>query len=377
MNATPTFNADAVVIGAGVVGLATARALAMRGRDVIVLERGSAIGTETSSRHSGVIHAGIYYPPGSLKARLCLEGRALLYAYAEDHGVPYARCGKLVVGSHAERETLDGIRVRAARCGVTDLEMLDASAIRVLEPSIEADTGFLSPSTGIVDSHALMRALHADLASAGGIVVLRSPVEGGAFGRGDDPHMVRTGGDDPAELRCRILVNAAGLGAQTVWCAIAGPARAGLAPSQFLAKGHYYAYAGESPFTRLVYPVPEPGGLGIHATVDLGGQLRFGPDVRWTDHVDYAFDDGERARFLRAVRRYFPGVEAARLQPDYTGIRPKISGPGETAADFFILDGARHGLRGVCSLHGIESPGLTASLAIAEHVAGTVLDSPR
>jgi len=370
-----TLSTDAVVIGAGVVGLATARALAMRGREVIVLERGSAIGTETSSRNSGVIHAGIYYPPGSLKARLCTEGRARLYAYAQDRGVPYARCGKLVVGSHAERATLEAIRSRAERCGVTDLEPLDPAAIRALEPDVQADSGFFSPSTGIVDSQALMLALKADLESAGGTVVLRSPVESGAFGCSGEAHVVRVGGEDPAELRCRILVNAAGLHAQAVWCAIATPALAGLAPRQFLAKGHYYAYSGESPFSHLVYPVPEQGGLGIHATLDLGGQVRFGPDVRWTDQVDYTFDDGERARFLHAVRRYFPGVEAARLHPDYTGIRPKMSGPGETAADFFIIDGATHGVRGVCSLHGIESPGLTASLAIAERVARSVVSS--
>lgn len=372
-----TLATDAVVIGAGVVGLATARALAMRGREVIVLERGDAIGAETSSRNSGVIHAGIYYPPGSLKARLCIEGRALLYAYAQDRDVPHARCGKLVVGSHAEGATLDAIRARAERCGVTDLEMLDAASLRALEPAVQADTGLFSPSTGIVDSHALMLALKADLEAAGGTVALRSPVEGGAFGYGGDPHVVRVGGADPAELHCRILINAAGLHAQAVWCALAAPDVAALAPRQFLAKGHYYAYSGTSPFTRLVYPVPEPGGLGIHATVDLGGQLHFGPDVRWTEHIDYTFDDSARGRFLHAIARYFPGVDPLRLQPDYSGIRPKISGPGEPAADFVVLDGAEHGMRGVCSLHGIESPGLTASLALAEHVAGTVLDSPR
>lgn len=370
-----TLSTDAVVIGAGVVGLATARALAIRGREVIVLERGDAIGTETSSRNSGVIHAGIYYPPDSLKARLCLEGRELLYAYARDRGVPHARCGKLVVGSWAEQGTLDAIRSGAERCGVADLQMLDAAAIRALEPAVQADTGFFSPSTGIVDSHALMKALKADLEAAGGNVVLRSPVEGGALGRGGDPHVVRIGGADPAELRCRILINAAGLHAQAVWCALAGSEVAALAPRQFLAKGHYYAYSGESPFSHLVYPVPEQGGLGIHATLDLGGQLRFGPDVRWTASIDNCFDDSARERFLHAIARYFPGVDPLRLQPDYTGIRPKISGPGEAAADFFVLDGAEHGMRGVCSLHGIESPGLTASLALAEHVAGTVLDS--
>ncbi len=367
-----TLSTEAVVIGAGVVGLAVARALALRGLEVIVLERGDRIGAETSSRNSGVIHAGIYYPPGSLKARLCVAGKALLYAYLRDRGVAHARCGKVVVGAAGERPALMALRARAAACGVTDLEMLDAAAIRAIEPEVHADAGLFSPSTGIVDTGGLMRALEADLEAAGGAIALRSPVEGGALGKGGEQHRIRTGGKEAEEIRARIVVNAAGLHAHDVWCRITDAALRGHAPPGYFAKGHYYSYSGRSPFTRLVYPLPEPGGLGIHATVDPGGRLRFGPDVRWTNTLDYGFDDSERQRFVEAIRRYFPAIDPERLHPDYTGIRPKLSGPGEPAADFFVLDGGRHGLRGVCSLHGIESPGLTASLAIAEHVANLV-----
>ncbi len=367
----------AIVIGAGVTGLATARALARRGLEVIVLEQGAGIGRETSSRNSGVIHAGIYYPRGSLKASLCVRGRELLYAFLQEHGVAHARCGKLVVGSHAERATLETIRAQALACGVTDLQELDAGAIRQKEPAVHAEHGIFSPSTGFVDTRQLMLALQADLEAAGGTVALRSPVEGGALGQGRDTHRVLVGGAEPTEIRCSVLVNAAGLHAREVWCRLAGPERAMHAPAQFFAKGHYYALSGPSPFRHHVYPVPEAGGLGIHATVDLAGQLRFGPDVRWTRDIDYAFDDSGRDRFVEAIRRYFPGVDSARLQPDFTGIRPKISGPGEAPADFVMLDGRHLGWRGVCSLHGIESPGLTASLAIAEHVASLVVDPLR
>jgi L-2-hydroxyglutarate oxidase LhgO len=369
------YRVDAVVVGAGVVGLAIARALALAGREVLVLERGNGIGQETSSRNSGVIHAGIYYPPDSLKALLCVRGRELLYAFARERGVAHARCGKLVVGSSAESGTLAAIAARAHACGVTDIVELDAAAIREREPAVRADTGFFSPSTGVVDTHQLMLALQADLESAGGTVALRSPVEGGAPGHGKALHRVLVGGAERTELRCRILVNAAGLQACALWGRFAGAERAMLAPAQFLAKGHYYALSGPSPFRHHVYPVPEPGGLGVHATVDLAGNARFGPDVRWTDVIDYRFEDSERERFVTAIRAWFPDVEESSLQPAYTGIRPKISGPGEEAADFFILDGRQHGLRGVCSLHGIESPGLTASLALAELVTHTVIAS--
>ena len=371
------FPTDAVVIGAGVVGLATARALALRGLEVVVLERGGGIGEGTSSRNSEVIHAGIYYPVGSLKARLCVRGRELLYDFVRERGVDHARCGKLVVGSQAERTALEAIRARAEACGVTDLHTLDADAIREREPAVRGDIGVFSPSTGIVDSHQLMLALQADIESLDGTVVLRSPVEDGTLGKGAERHRVRIGGAEPAEIRARAVVNAAGLHARDVWLRLAGEAHAAAVPPQFFAKGHYYAYSGRSPFRHLVYPLPEPGGLGIHATLDLGGQARFGPDVRWTQNIDYSFDDGHREHFVKAIRAYFPDIDPERLQPAYTGIRPKISGPGEPPADFFILDGCAHGLRGICSLHGIESPGLTASLAIAEHVATAVVDSLR
>lgn len=369
------YRVDAVVIGAGVVGLAIARALALAGREVLVLERGNGIGQESSSRNSGVIHAGIYYPPGSLKARLCVRGRELLYTFLQERGVAHARCGKLVVGSSADRDTLAAIAARALACGVTDIAELDAAAIRDKEPSVCAETALFSPSTGVVDTHQLMLALQADLEAAGGTVALRSPVAGGVLGHGEELHRVQVDGAAPIELRCRVLVNAAGLQALALWRLLAGADHAALAPEQFLAKGHYYALSGPSPFRHHVYPVPEPGGLGIHATVDLAGQARFGPDVRWTKTIDYSFDDSERERFVAAVRTYFPGLDPARLHPAYTGIRPKISGPAEAAADFLILDGRRHGWRGVCSLHGIESPGLTACLALAEHVTKAVFTS--
>ena len=371
-----TLQTDTIVIGAGVIGLAIARALALRGREVIVLERGERIGAESSGRNSGVIHAGIYYPEGSLKARLCVRGRELLYAFLRNRGIAHARCGKLVVGSASERAALDAIRARAQACGVTDIQVLDAGAIREREPAVRANLGLFSPSTGILDTPQFLLALQADLEAAGGTVVLRSPVEGGSLATDGGEHRVQVGGTAPSEIRCTTLVNAAGLYAREVWRLLAGEEHAALAPPQFYAKGHYYAYAGAQPFRHLVYPVPEPGGLGIHATIDLAGQTRFGPDVRWTDAIDYRFDDSQRERFLAAIRAYFPSVEAARLQPDSTGIRPKVSGPGDLPADFFFLDGRRHGFSGVCSLQGIESPGLTASLGIAEHVAGMLLAAP-
>jgi L-2-hydroxyglutarate oxidase LhgO len=366
---------DAVVIGAGVVGLAVARELALRGLEVIVLEQEERIGEGSSSRNSEVIHAGIYYEPGSRKARSCVRGRALLYAFLAMHGIPRARCGKLIVGARGDRAVLAGIRQRAERAGVTDLEDLDAHAIHEREPQVQAEIGLFSPSTGIVDSHQLMLALQAALEAAGGHVVTRSPVESGQVGVAQREHRLVVGGSEPAEIRCRILVNAAGLHAREVWQRIVTAASADRAPGQFFAKGHYYAYQAPPPFRHLVYPVPEPGGLGIHATLDLAGQLRFGPDVRWVDRIDYRFDDSERARFVAAIRAYYPGLDETRLVPAYTGIRPKIVGPGAAAADFCLLGPREHGIAGFCSLHGIESPGLTASLAIAEDVAALVLES--
>lgn len=360
---------DAVVIGAGVVGLAIARELARAGEETVVLERGPRIGAETSSRNSGVIHAGIHYTPGSLKARLCVRGRELLYAYLSERGLPHSRCGKLVVALDLrERAVLEQIRARAIACGVTDLGWLDATAIRALEPEVQAEAALLSPSTGIVDAGALMLSLRGDLEAAGGVIAFASPVVGGRLSR-VGLHEVDVGGESPSTLACRRLVNASGLAARETLLALACEPPAPVVPPQYFAKGHYYAYSGVSPFRRLVYPVPQAGGLGVHATLDLGGQLRFGPDFRWVDAIDYGFDDSERGAFAASIRRWFPALDPALIQPDHTGIRPRIAGPGEPNADFAILSEAQHGIRGFCSLHGIESPGLTAALAIGAHVA--------
>ena len=359
--------AECVVIGAGVVGLACARAIARSGREVIVLERHEAVGTETSSRNSEVIHAGIYYPTGSLKARLCVAGKAHLYRYCQTHHVPHAACGKIIVAtSQAQLSELRRIQGQALANGV-ELEWLDAAAVVRLEPQVHAVAGLYSPTTGIIDSHALMLSLQGDLEHAGGMVAfatdvdsLRSEAQGVHLSTRD------------TQLRCRWLINCAGLAAPDVVRPLLPDA-----PRARYALGHYYAYSGPAPFSRLVYPVPEPGGLGIHVTRDLAGQIKFGPDVVWREAVDYAFpaDEGAlRSKFAAAIGRYFPGVQASRLHPSYTGIRPKIVAPGEPAADFAIAGPAQHGVPGLVNLMGIESPGLTASLAIADHVAELVND---
>ena len=355
--------ADCVVIGAGAVGLAIAARLAAT-REVIVVERAATFGSETSSRNSEVIHAGIYYQPGSLKARLCRRGRDLLYAYAAERGIPHRRLGKLIVAARAEeRSELDRLQVLAEANGVDDLLTMDQAAIRDLEPEVEAHAGLWSPSTGIIDSHQLMLSLVGDIERAGGAIAYNAPVIGGEAAAGG----IRLRAGD-ADLFCRTVINAAGLWAPAVARSIVGlPSSA--VPRQCLAIGHYYALAGKSPFRHLVYPVPEPGGLGIHATLDLSGAARFGPDVRWIEAVDYRFDDSRRADFIAAIARYWPAVVGATLQPAHTGIRPKLAGPGGSFADFKIDGPVVHGVPGLINLFGIESPGLTAALAIAEAVA--------
>ena len=359
---------EAVVIGAGVVGLAIARALARKGLETVVLEKALHIGSETSSRNSEVIHAGIYYPPGSTKAELCVRGKALLYDYLAQHDLPYARCGKLIVAPQtAERSRLDVIAERARSCGVNDLVYATADDIAAMEPGVLGDIGLLSPSTGIVDSHQLMLSLQGEFESAGGAIAFSTPVESGRLTSSGD-HVVITGGDAAASLSCGVLVNASGLHARDTWLSLIGTEKSQGIPAQYYAKGHYYSYSAKSPFQRLIYPLPGEGGLGVHATLDLAGQVRFGPDVRWVDQVDYNFDDSKKEDFVRAVRAYYPALDADKLQPSYTGIRPKLVRQGEPDGDFEIVTEREHGLRGFVSLHGIESPGLTACLAIAEKV---------
>ncbi len=356
---------DCAVIGGGVVGLAVARALALAGREVMVLEAEGAIGTGTSSRNSEVIHAGIYYPQGSLKATLCVEGKQLLYAYAEARGVPHRRCGKLIVATSAEQVAeLEAIRLKAAANGVDDLEQISAAQAVALEPQLRCMAALVSPSTGIVDSHALMLSLLGDLENAGGMLALKSAVTRAELEEGG---IVLTA-QDGTRLRCRSVVNAAGLGAPDLARHFGGLATETV-PTAHFAKGNYFTLSGRAPFGRLVYPVPEPGGLGVHLTIDLGGQAKFGPDVQWVNSPDDLVVDPARGdAFYAEVRKYWPALPDGALIPGYAGMRPKISGPGDPAADFRI-DGPRaHGVRGLVNLFGIESPGLTSSLAIGRHV---------
>lgn len=361
---------DAVVIGAGVVGLAVARALAVSGREVLVLERESAIGSGTSSRNSEVIHAGIYYPAGSLKARLCVEGRDRLYAYCIERGTAYRRCGKLIVAhTPAQVAALPAILDQARLNGVHDLQWLSRADAQALEPQLECQAALISPSTGIVDSHGLMLSLQGDLENAGGLVALHSEVSGiRAHASGLD---IET--RDGTVLRARSLVNAAGLHACELARSIAGLERSDV-PRPWFAKGNYFTLSGRSPFERLIYPAPEPdkhlAGLGVHLTIDLGGQAKFGPDVQWVDDPDDLQVDPARGEsFYAEVRRYWPALPDGALQPGYAGVRPKISGPDETSADFRIDGPECHGVAGLVNLLGIESPGLTSCLAIAERVA--------
>jgi L-2-hydroxyglutarate oxidase LhgO len=350
---------DCVVIGAGVIGLAVARQLALSGREVLILERTLGIGNETSSRNSEVIHAGIYYPPGSLKARLCVEGKQLLYRYCSEHGVPHERVGKIIVATaESQRTALVGYQARARANGVGELPWLSAGAIGELEPEVACIGGLYSQSTGIIDSHAYMLSLQGGFEAAGGMIAFGTTVQ--RITRAGRRLRVET---DAIELDAREVVNSAGLAAPGLATTL-DPG----APRAWYARGHYYAYSGAQPFSRLVYPVADQGGLGVHVTIDLARQARFGPDVRWIDGIDYRFDDSHRAEFVAAIRRYYPAVDERRLHPAYTGIRPKIAGPGEPDADFRIDDAARHGVAGLVNLLGIESPGLTASLAIARVV---------
>jgi L-2-hydroxyglutarate oxidase LhgO len=364
---------DCIVIGAGVVGLAVARALALRGREVMVLEREAGIGMGTSSRNSEVIHAGIYYPEGSLKARLCVEGRKALYGYCAERGIAHKACGKLIVASNAAQAAgLPAILDKAKRNGVDDMRWLSREEAQALEPALECVAALLSPSTGIVDSHGLMLALQGDLENAGGMVACHTEVV--RLAANADGIEVETA--DGTRLQAKTVVNAAGLYAVAMAQRIEGLASEHI-PTAFFAKGNYFTLSGRSPFQRLIYPAPDPqahlAGLGIHLTVDLGGQAKFGPDVQWVEGPDDLQADASRAvEFEAAVRCYWPGLPAGSLQPGYAGIRPKISGPNEPAADFRIDGPATHGVAGLVNLFGIESPGLTSSLALGVYVANLI-----
>ncbi len=361
---TEVFELDAVVIGGGVIGLALARALALQGREVTLLEADSRLGNHTSSRNSEVIHAGIYYPKGSLKARSCVAGKERLYRYCAEAGVPHRRVGKLIVATRDEEVAkLEGILQHARESGVMDLEWLEASEIAELEPQVKAVRGLMSPSTGIIDSHGLMAALRRDAEERGAHVILASPVLGGRV----TAHGIelRIGGSEASTALCRTVVNAGGLHAQGVARSIEGVPPSSI-PGQYFAKGHYFMLSGRSPFNRLVYPVPVPGGLGVHVTLDLAGQARFGPDVSWLDGIDYSFDEARAAQFYSAIRSYFPALADGALVPGYTGIRPKLSPAGSPADDFVVQGPNEHGVPGLLNLYGIESPGLTSSLALAD-----------
>ena len=357
---------DCVVIGAGVVGLAVARALALQGREVMVLEAADAIGTGTSSRNSEVIHAGIYYPQGSLKAKLCVEGKGLLYAYCAERGISHRRCGTLIVAtSQAQVAQLQGIREKAAANGVHDLVLLTREEARTMEPQLECVAALHSPSTGIVDSHGLMLALQGDLENAGGLVVLNSPLARAEC----SPEAIQLIAKDGTELEAKTVVNAAGLHAQQLAARFAGLPAHHVPPSHY-AKGSYFTLPGRAPFSRLIYPVPEAAGLGVHLTVDMGGQAKFGPDVQWVDSPDDLVVDPARGdAFYAEVRKYWPALADGALTPGYAGIRPKIQAPHEAARDFMIQGPAQHGVAGLVNLFGIESPGLTSSLAIGDYVS--------
>ena len=365
---------ECVVVGAGVVGLAAARRLAQAGLEVVVVEAAGDIGTGTSSRNSEVIHAGIYYPAGSLMARMCVAGKKALYAYCDQRGIPYRRCGKLIVATaDNERDKLASIKAHAEANGVDDMKVLTGAEARALEPALNCVGALLSPSTGIVDSHAYMLALRGEIEDAGGALAFHAPLlRAKAVSDGFE---VEIGGDTPMSLHCRMLVNSAGLSAPTVARAIDGmpPDRI---PTSYFAKGNYFSCSTRAPFSHLIYPVPEPGGLGVHLTIDLGGQAKFGPDVEWVESpdvasLDYAVDPARAERFYPAIRRYWPALPDGALTPSYSGVRPKIVPPAIARQDFMIQGPKDHGLGGLINLFGIESPGLTSSLAIADEVART------
>jgi L-2-hydroxyglutarate oxidase LhgO len=361
---------ECLVVGAGVIGLAVARALARAGREVIVVEAESGIGAGVSSRNSEVIHAGIYYPPGLVKTRLCVDGKAMLYAFCQEFGVAHKRCGKLLVAVNAgEVDKLAALKAQAEANGVADLIWLSGEDAHALEPALVAHRALLSPSTGIVDSHAFMLALRGDAEAHGAMIAFETPVLAGQAG--ERGLVIETGGPAAMRIAADMVVNAAGLGAQALARSITGvPAET--VPPLHLAKGNYFSLSGRSPFSRLIYPMPTPGGLGVHLTLDLAGQAKFGPDVEWVDAIDYDVDPRRAGSFYAAIRTYWPDLPEGALQPAYAGVRPKIARPGGSTTDFLIQTEMDHGVAGLINLFGIESPGLTASLAIADWLAHRV-----
>jgi L-2-hydroxyglutarate oxidase LhgO len=365
----------AAVIGAGVVGLACARALALKGHDVIVLEAANAIGTGTSSRNSEVIHGGMYYPEGSAKAELCVAGRRALYAFCDTHGVPHRRCEKLIVAtSDAETAKIEGIYAQGLANGVEGLELITGAAARALEPNLACTAALRSRQTGIIDSHSFMLALQGDLEAACGVIAFETPLLCAESHAGS--WSVHFGGREPGVLDADILINAAGLTAWDVARAVEGYPESRI-PPRYFAKGNYFSCAGKPAFTRLIYPAPAEGGLGVHLTLDLAGRMKFGPDVEWLGDVepasiDYTVNPARGEAFYAAVRTYWPALPDGALTADYAGVRPKRSGPGEAAADFMIDGPQQHTLPGLVQMFGIESPGLTSALAIAERMADMV-----
>jgi L-2-hydroxyglutarate oxidase LhgO len=357
-----------LVVGAGVVGLAVARAAALAGHDVTVAEATGGIGNGTSSRNSEVIHAGLYYPTGTLRAVHCVRGRRKLYAFCASHGVAHNKCGKLVVATNeAELAKVETIFAQAQTNGVENVEMIGGNAARAMEPELSCIGALWSPETGIIDSHGYMLALWGELADRGGMIAFATPVEALSFKASH--WRVQFGGRDAGAIDFDAVVNAAGLGAQALARRIEGyPAEK--VPLLVLGKGNYFGFTGRPVFSRLIYPTPIDGGLGVHVTLDLAGRMRFGPDVEWIEKEDYAVDPRRADAFYDRIRTYWPALPPGSLVPDYSGIRPKLTGPGEPAADFMISTEADHGMKRLVNLFGIESPGLTSSLSLADEVVG-------
>ena len=365
-----TERVECVVIGAGVVGLAVARSLARAGHEVVVLEKADTIGSETSSRHSEVIHAGIYYPQDSLKAKFCVEGKRALYEFCDNHGVSYNRCGKIIVATDEEQlPELERLKRNAAANGVEDLVWMTPGEVTEMEPAVYCVGALWSPSTGILDSHSYMLALQGDAEEAGAMLALLTPVTGGEVL--SSGIRIDCGGTAPISLAADLVINCGGLWAQAIASTIVGLPSTSIPPTYYC-KGNYYTLSGRPPFTRPIYPVPEKAGLGVHVTVDLGGQVRFGPDVEWIDGIDYDVDPARADKFYDAVRKYYPDLADGAIQPGYSGIRPKIQAPGEPAEDFVIQGADDHGIEGLINLYGIESPGVTSSLEIADYVANMI-----